>query len=99
MGGARAVCSVPFTRLGLFIPPKSLNYQEIRCFYSIYHVVSMLAPRTANLSGTTGPLGELNCDYGGKRQQTNESNALIQCGRSQSHVVPRLTRIGRYLAA
>lgn len=65
------MCSVPFTCLGLLIPPKSLNYQDIICFYSIYHVVSMLAPGTANPSGTTGLLGELNCDYGGKREQTN----------------------------
>lgn len=61
----------PLYMLGSVNLPKSLNYQEIICFYSIYHVVSMLAPRTANPSGTTGLLGELNCYYGGKREQTN----------------------------
>lgn len=74
----------PLYMLGSVNPSKSLNYQEIICFYSIYQVVSMLAPGTANPGGTTGLLGELNCDYGGKREQTDWSNgdvyALIQCG-------------------
>lgn len=45
----------PLYMLGSVNPPKSLNDQEIVCFYSINHEVSMLAPGTANPRGTTGP--------------------------------------------